>query len=846
MFDCFTDKAILVVMVAKEEAKRFGDKSLGQQHLLLGMVVQRSGVSGKVLSSIGLDLQKVRTKVVEMFGIKTRILWPWGQDNDYYIPFTNAGQSILDLATNEASEMGMSYVGTEHLLLALINDTVGIGRVILERLDVNLSHVKRKIMHVLAENTRTGDFDKKAWRRLRSQIPYILEFGVDLTERARKGAVDPVIGRVKQIDRVVTISGRCKKNNAVLLGEPGVGKTALAEGLAIRIINNDVPDVLLNKYIFSIDISLMVAGTKFRGEFEKRLEGVLSEAKDPRVILMLDEIHILIGAGSAEGSVDAANMVKPALSRGKLQVIGATTFEEYKKYIDRDAALERRFQSVEVSEPSVGQTYEILYGLREKYEQHHEVLISDEALRAASKLSSQFIADRFLPDKAIDIIDEACSRGRLLSVALPPVVKELETEIDGVLKEKSMAVRRKQFGVAEDCREREAKLRKRVRQYFEYYSRKQRREKGKEKIKPVITDEDIANLICAWTRIPVTKVTEDESQKLLVMEDTLDKSVIDQEMAVSVVCKAIRRSRMGIKDPNRPIANFLFVGPTGVGKTELAKVLAGYFFSSEDDMIRLDMSEYIERHSVSKIIGSPPGYNGYDEGGQLTEKIRRNPHSLILFDEVEKAHPWVWNLFLQLFDDGRLTDGKGRTVSFKQTLLILTSNLGSRVVSEFCDTGFIEWHKNCLWKYPGISKTEHLTSLVKEELKSTFSPELINRVDEIVVFNSLASYAVLEIVRLMVGKMAVQLFKALGIGVDVTYEGMKDLVRRGYDKAYGARPLRRMLTQDVEDPMTDWILSNEIEEGDNVMFHVSAEGEFYGAVITNPSYVPLYKRSGLY
>jgi ATP-dependent Clp protease ATP-binding subunit ClpC len=846
MFDCFTDKAILVVMVAKEEAKRFGDKSLGQQHLLLGMVVQRSGVSGKVLSSMGLDLQKVRAKVVEMFAIKARILWPWGQDNDYYIPFTNAGQSILDLATNEASEMGMSYVGTEHLLLALINDTVGIGRVILERLDVNLSHVKRKIMQVLAENTRTGDFDKKAWRRLRSQIPYILEFGVDLTERARKGAVDPVIGRVKQIDRVVTISGRCKKNNAVLLGEPGVGKTALAEGLAIRIINNDVPDVLLNKYIFSIDISLMVAGTKFRGEFEKRLEGVLSEAKDPRVILMLDEIHILIGAGSAEGSVDAANMVKPALSRGKLQVIGATTFEEYKKYIDRDAALERRFQSVEVSEPSVGQTYEILYGLREKYEQHHEVLISDEALRAASKLSSQFIADRFLPDKAIDIIDEACSRGRLLSVALPPVVKELETEIDGVLKEKSMAVRRKQFGVAEDCREREAKLRKRVRQYFEYYSRKQRREKGKEKIKPVITDEDIANLICAWTRIPVTKVTEDESQKLLVMEDTLDKSVIDQEMAVSVVCKAIRRSRMGIKDPNRPIANFLFVGPTGVGKTELAKVLAGYFFSSEDDMIRLDMSEYIERHSVSKIIGSPPGYNGYDEGGQLTEKIRRNPHSLILFDEVEKAHPWVWNLFLQLFDDGRLTDGKGRTVSFKQTLLILTSNLGSRVVSEFCDTGFIEWHKNCLWKYPGISKTEHLTSLVKEELKSTFSPELINRVDEIVVFNSLASYAVLEIVRLMVGKMAVQLFKALGIGVDVTYEGMKDLVRRGYDKAYGARPLRRMLTQDVEDPMTDWILSHEIEEGDNIMFHVSAEGEFYGAVITNPSYVPLYKRAGLY
>jgi ATP-dependent Clp protease ATP-binding subunit ClpC len=846
MFDCFTDKAILVVMVAKEEAKRFGDKSLGQQHLLLGMVVQRSGVSGKVLSSMGLDLQKVRTKVVEMFAIKTRILWPWGQDNDYYIPFTNAGQSILDLATNEASEMGMSYVGTEHLLLALINDTVGIGRVILERLDVNLSHVKRKIMHVLAENTRTGDFDKKAWRRLRSQIPYILEFGVDLTERARKGTVDPVIGRVKQIDRVVTISGRCKKNNAVLLGEPGVGKTALAEGLAIRIINNDVPDVLLNKYIFSIDISLMVAGTKFRGEFEKRLEGVLSEAKDPRVILMLDEIHILIGAGSAEGSVDAANMVKPALSRGKLQVIGATTFEEYKKYIDRDAALERRFQSVEVSEPSVGQTYEILYGLREKYEQHHEVLISDEALRAASKLSSQFIADRFLPDKAIDIIDEACSRGRLLSVALPPVVKELETEIDGILKEKSVAVLRKQFGMAENCREREAKLRKRVRQYFEYYSRKQRREKGKEKIKPVITDEDIANLICAWTRIPVTKVTEDESQKLLVMEDTLDKSVIDQEMAVSVVCKAIRRSRMGIKDPNRPIANFLFVGPTGVGKTELAKVLAGYFFSSEDDMIRLDMSEYIERHSVSKIIGSPPGYNGYDEGGQLTEKIRRNPHSLILFDEVEKAHPWVWNLFLQLFDDGRLTDGKGRTVSFKQTLLILTSNLGSRVVSEFCDTGFIEWHKNCLWKYPGISKTEHLTSLVKEELKSTFSPELINRVDEIVVFNSLASYAVLEIVRLMVGKMAVQLFKALGIGVDVTYEGMKDLVRRGYDKAYGARPLRRMLTQDVEDPMTDWILSNEIEEGDNVMFHVSAEGEFYGAVITNPSYVPLYKRAGLY
>ncbi|MFN4195170.1 MAG: ATP-dependent Clp protease ATP-binding subunit [Thermosynechococcus sp.] len=807
MFERFTEKAIKVIMLAQEEARRLGHNFVGTEQILLGLIGEGTGVAAKVLRSMGVNLKDARIEVEKIIGRGSGFV-------AVEIPFTPRAKRVLELSLEEARQLGHNYIGTEHLLLGLIREGEGVAARVLENLGVDLSKVRTQVIRMLGETAEVTAGASQG----RTKTPTLDEFGVNLTQMAIEGKLDPVVGRQKEIERVIQILGRRTKNNPVLIGEPGVGKTAIAEGLAQRIANKDVPDILEDKRVVTLDIGLLVAGTKYRGEFEERLKKIMDEIRQAgNVILVIDEVHTLIGAGAAEGAIDAANILKPALARGELQCIGATTLDEYRKHIERDAALERRFQPVMVGEPSVEETIEILYGLRERYEKHHKLKISDEALEAAAKLSDRYISDRYLPDKAIDLIDEAGSRVRLINSQLPPAAKELDRELRQVLKEKDDAVRAQNFDKAGELRDREMELKAQIRAIAQ--QKKAELASGEEET-PVVTEEDIAHIVASWTGVPVSKLTESESEKLLHMEETLHQRVIGQDEAVKAISRAIRRARVGLKNPNRPIASFIFSGPTGVGKTELTKALAAYFFGSEEAMVRLDMSEYMERHTVSKLIGSPPGYVGYNEGGQLTEAVRRRPYTVVLFDEIEKAHPDVFNLLLQILEDGRLTDSKGRTVDFKNTLLIMTSNIGSKVIEKGAGGLGFEFGT----EDAAESQYNRIRSLVNEELKQYFRPEFLNRLDEIIVFRQLTKDEVKQIADILLKEVFSRLTEK-GITLEVTERFKDRLIEEGYNPSYGARPLRRAIMRLLEDTLAEEMLSGRIREGDTALIDVDESGQ---------------------
>ncbi|MGB3403317.1 MAG: ATP-dependent Clp protease ATP-binding subunit [Microcoleaceae cyanobacterium] len=806
MFERFTEKAIKVIMLAQEEARRLGHNFVGTEQILLGLIGEGTGVAAKVLKSMGVNLKDARIEVEKIIGRGSGFV-------AVEIPFTPRAKRVLELSLEEARQLGHNYIGTEHLLLGLIREGEGVAARVLENLGVDLTKVRTQVIRMLGETAEVTAGGTNS----RTKTPTLDEFGSNLTQMAGEGKLDPVVGRQKEIERVIQILGRRTKNNPVLIGEPGVGKTAIAEGLAQRIAQNDVPDILEEKRVVTLDIGLLVAGTKYRGEFEERLKKIMDEIRSAgNVILVIDEVHTLIGAGAAEGAIDAANILKPALARGELQCIGATTLDEYRKHIERDAALERRFQPVMVGEPSVDETIEILFGLRERYEQHHKLKILDESLEAAAKLSDRYISDRFLPDKAIDLIDEAGSRVRLINSQLPPAAKELDKELRQVLKDKDEAVRSQDFDRAGELRDREMEIKSEIRAIAQ---NKKSETRTDEDDSPMVTEEDIAQIVASWTGIPVNKLTESESEKLLHMEDTLHQRLIGQDDAVKAVSRAIRRARVGLKNPNRPIASFIFSGPTGVGKTELTKALATYFFGSEEAMIRLDMSEFMERHTVSKLIGSPPGYVGYNEGGQLTEAVRRRPYTVVLFDEIEKAHPDVFNMLLQILEDGRLTDAKGRTVDFKNTLIIMTSNIGSKVIEKGGGGLGFEFEDDAT-----DAQYNRIRNLVNEELKQYFRPEFLNRLDEIIVFRQLNKEEVKEIAVIMLNEVFSRLGEK-GITLEITDRFNERLVEEGYNPSYGARPLRRAIMRLLEDSLAEEILSGRIKEGDIAVVDVDESGQ---------------------
>ncbi|KKI99164.1 ATP-dependent Clp protease ATP-binding subunit [Prochlorothrix hollandica] len=806
MFERFTEKAIKVIMLAQEEARRLGHNFVGTEQILLGLIGEGTGVAAKVLKSMGVNLKDARIEVEKIIGRGSGFV-------AVEIPFTPRAKRVLELSLEEARQLGHNYIGTEHLLLGLIREGEGVAARVLENLGVDLTKVRTQVIRMLGETAEVSTGGSSG----RTKTPTLDEFGSNLTQLATESKLDPVVGRQKEIERVIQILGRRTKNNPVLIGEPGVGKTAIAEGLAQRIAQNDIPDILEEKRVVTLDIGLLVAGTKYRGEFEERLKKIMDEIRSAgNVILVIDEVHTLIGAGAAEGAIDAANILKPALARGELQCIGATTLDEYRKHIERDAALERRFQPVMVGEPSIDETIEILHGLRERYEQHHKLKISDEALNAAAKLSDRYISDRYLPDKAIDLVDEAGSRVRLINCQRPPAARELDKELKQVLQEKDDAVRSQDFDRAGELRDKEMELKGQIRSIVQ----SKKTEGTTDDDSPVVTEEDIAQIVASWTGVPVSKLTESESVKLLNMEDTLHGRLIGQDEAVKAVSRAIRRARVGLKNPNRPIASFIFSGPTGVGKTELTKALASYFFGSEDSMVRLDMSEFMERHTVSKLIGSPPGYVGYNEGGQLTEAVRRRPYTVVLFDEIEKAHPDVFNMLLQILEDGRLTDAKGRTVDFKNTLIIMTSNIGSKVIEKGGGGLGFEFSG----EDAADSQYNRIRSLVNEELKQYFRPEFLNRLDEIIVFRQLNKGEVKSIADIMLREVFSRLTEK-EIYLEVTDRFRERLVEEGYNPSYGARPLRRAIMRLLEDSLAEEILSGRVKEGDTATVDVDEEGK---------------------
>ncbi len=805
MFERFTDTAIKVIRLAHEEARRFGHSFVGTEQILLGLIGEGNGVAAKVLKSLGVTLQQARAEVEKIIGRGVGFV-------GVEIPFTPRSKRVLDLSLEESRSFGRDYIGTEHLLLGLIRDGEGVAAKVLLNLGVDSKEIRTKVIQMLSETVVTLSDSS----RIPKKTLALDECGTNLSQLAAQGKLDPVVGRQKEVERMIQILGRRTKNNPVLIGEPGVGKTALAEGVAQRIVNNDVPDCLQGKQVFTLDMGSLLAGTKYRGEFEERLKKIIDEIRACKnVILVIDEIHTLVGAGAASGTLDAANILKPALARGELQCIGATTLDEYRKYIERDAALERRFQPVMVNEPSVEETIEILYGLRDRYEQHHKLEISDLALEAAAKLSDRYISDRFLPDKAIDLIDEAGSRVRILNSKVPLAAKSLNKELRQILKDKEDAIALQDFSKAGKMRDRELEIQTEIRALVQDNNSNS----SDAQCTPVVNEEDIAHIVASWTGIPVNKLTESESSKLLQMENTLHQRLIGQEEAVNAISRAIRRSRVGISNPKRPIASFIFSGPTGVGKTELAKSLAAYFFGSESAMIRLDMSEYMERHTISKLIGSPPGFVGYSEGGQLTEAVRRRPYTVVLFDEIEKAHPDVFNLLLQILEDGRLTDTKGRTVDFRNTLLIMTSNVGSKVIEKGGGGLGFEFSDN-----QADSHYRCIRSLVNEELKAYFRPEFLNRLDEIIVFRQLAKDEVKQISSILLGEVCSRLTEQ-GITLEVTEQFKDRLVEEGYDPSYGARPLRRAITRLLEDCLAEEILSGRVSQGDTVVVDVDHEGQ---------------------
>ena len=808
MFERFTEKAIKVIMLAQEEARRLGHNFVGTEQILLGLIGEGTGIAAQVLKSMNVNLKDARIEVEKIIGRGSGFV-------AVEIPFTPRAKRVLELSLEEARQLGHNYIGTEHLLMGLVREGEGVAARVLENLAVNVSSIRAEVIQMLGDNAEVNT-NGNSNTQARSKTPTLEEFGSNLTELAIEGVLDPVVGRQKEIERVIQILGRRTKNNPVLIGEPGVGKTAIAEGLAQRIANKDIPSILEDKLVITLDVGLLVAGTKYRGEFEERLKRIMDEIKSAsNVILVIDEVHTLIGAGAAEGAIDAANLLKPALARGELQCIGATTLEEYRKHIEKDAALERRFQPVLVGEPTVEETIEILFGLRDRYEKHHQLKMSDEALAAAAKYANQYISDRFLPDKAIDLIDEAGSRVRLLNSQLPPAARELDRELRTVLKTKNEAIRAQKYEKAEQYRTREIEIKAQISAIAQSKS-------SEPDIKiedPVVTEEDIAEIVAFWTGIPVTKLTKSESEKLMHMEETLHSRIIGQEEAVVAVSRAIRRARVGLKNPNRPIASFIFSGPTGVGKTELTKALASYFFGAQEAMVRLDMSEYMERHTVSKLIGSPPGYVGYSEGGYLTEAVRKRPYTVILFDEIEKAHPDIFNLLLQILEDGRLTDAKGRTIDFKNTLLIMTSNIGSKVIEKGGGSLGFELGESQI-----ESQYNRIRSLVNEELKQYFRPEFLNRLDEIIVFRQLSKEEVREIADIMLNEVFERI-RQQDIELSVTDRFKNRLVDEGYNPSYGARPLRRAVMRLLEDSLAEEVLAGKINSGDKAVVDVSDDGQ---------------------
>jgi ATP-dependent Clp protease ATP-binding subunit ClpC len=813
MFERFTEKAIKVVMLAQEESRRLGHNFVGTEQVLLGLIGEGAGVANKVLKSMGINLKDARIEVERIIGRGSGFV-------AVEIPFTPRAKRVLEMAIEEARDLGHSYIGTEHIMLALLEEEDGVATRVLENLGVDLSKVRTEILNQVGETVEVtmannGRGNNEVFD-MSGKTPTLEEYTTNLTNAATEGKLDPVVGRAKEIERVIQILARRRKNNPVLIGEPGVGKTAVAEGLAQKIVQRDIPDILEDKQVIVLDIGLLLAGTKYRGEFEERLKRIMEELQQGNnSILVMDELHTLVGAGAAEGAIDAANILKPALARGELQCIGATTIEEYRKYIEKDAALERRFQPVQVDEPSIEETVEILRGLRSRYERHHNLRITDGAVTAAAKLGAQFIADRFLPDKAIDLIDEAGSRVRLMNYRLPDTAIELDQELRDLLSEKDEAVRVQDFEKASEFRDREMELRAQITAII---NSERRKTKG-DKHKLVVNEEDVAAVVASWTGIPVNKVTKSESQKLLQMEEVLHARVIGQDKAVVAVSRAVRRARVGLRNPNRPIASFIFCGPTGVGKTELTKSLASYFFGAEDSMVRLDMSEFMERHTVAKLIGSPPGYVGYNEGGQLTEAVRRKPYTVVLFDEVEKAHPDVFNLLLQILEDGRLTDSKGRTIDFKNALLIMTSNIGSKVIEKGAGGG-IGFDTNTTSEEE--ANYTRISTLVNEELKNYFRPEFLNRLDEIIVFQQLNRNDVGQICDIMV-KELVERINEQGSRLEVTSRVKGLLVEEGYNPIYGARPLRRAVMRILEDNLAQHFLTENLKPGSTVVVDLDDE-----------------------
>lgn len=793
MFARFTERAQKVLVLAQEEAKRLNYTYVGTEHILLGLIQEGGGIAARVLQDMGVEFGKVRSEVEKMIGKGE--FFTFGE-----IGFTPRAKKVLELAFEEARRLGHNYIGTEHLLLGLIREGEGVAARVLAQIGVDFKSVQLRIVDMLGSSPQQGGGVKQKDKK--TNTPTLNEFGRDLTEMSTEGKLDPVVGRQKEIERVIQVLSRRTKNNPVLIGEPGVGKTAIAEGLAQRIISGNIPETLNGKRVVTLDMASLVAGTKFRGEFEDRLKKVIDEIRAAGdVILFIDELHTLIGAGAAEGAIDAANILKPALARGELQCIGATTLDEYRKHIERDPALERRFQPINVEEPTPEETIEILKGLRDRYEAHHTVQITDEAIVSAVKLSDRYITDRFMPDKAIDLIDEAASRVRLQAFTVPPDVKKIEVELEEIRKEKEAAISGQEYEKAAQLRDKEQKLK------LQLEDTKKGWEQEKGLSKRAVTEEDIAHIVSSWTGVPVNKLAEEESTRLLRMEEILHDRVIGQEEAVKAVSRAVRRARAGLKDPKRPIGSFIFLGPTGVGKTELARALAEALFGDEDALVRIDMSEYMEKHAVSRLVGAPPGYVGYDEGGQLTEAVRRKPYSVILLDEIEKAHPEVFNVLLQVLEDGRLTDAKGRTVDFRNTVIIMTSNVGANLIKKETTLGFKTATKDTSY--------DDMRDRVTGELKRTFRPEFLNRIDEIIVFHSLTEEHIKQIVELMIKEVA-QRMQENEIRITVT-EGAKNLLaKEGFDEMYGARPLRRAIQKMVEDQLSEEMLKGTLKKGQEV------------------------------
>ncbi|MGH2632358.1 MAG: ATP-dependent Clp protease ATP-binding subunit [Tepidiformaceae bacterium] len=799
-FDKFTERARRVLTLAQEEAHRFNHNYIGTEHILLGLVREGDGVAAKVLANLGVELNKVRSAVEFIIGRGDRTVL--GE-----IGLTPRAKKVIELAVDEARRLNHSYIGTEHLLLGLVREGEGIAAGVLESLGVNLERVRAETTRILSQSAPQAA-GAGAGARQQTRTPTVDQLGIDLTQAARNNQLDQVIGRSNELERVVQILSRRTKNNPVLIGEPGVGKTAIAELLAQRIVSGDVPDTLQGKRLLTLDIGSLVAGTKYRGEFEERLKKVIEEIKGAgNCILFVDELHMLVGAGAAEGAVDAANILKPSLARGELQCIGATTLDEYRKHIERDAALERRFQPIIVEQPSVEETVEILKGIRPRYEEHHKLKISDDALTSAAELSARYVIDRFLPDKAIDLIDEASSRVRIRRAATPPSLKEAMKGLESLRREKEQAIAAQQYEYAAELRDREVKLQEKISEMGEW-------EEGEEGIAtPVVTEEDISEVISMWTGIPVARIASEESARLLKMEESIKGRVIGQSEAIESVARAVRRARAGLKDPRRPIGVFLFCGPTGVGKTELARALAEFMFDSQDNMIKLDMSEFSEKHTVSRLVGAPPGYVGYDDGGQLTDTVRRKSYCLILLDEIEKAHPEVFNLLLQIFDEGRLADAKGRKVDFRNTIIIMTSNVGSDLIKRDSNIGFsvtAEEAKTTEDRY------QRMKDKVLGELKNVFKPEFLNRIDSTVVFRSLSRDDIRQIVDLELRKVEKQL-TAKAIGIEVTDSAKDWLGDKGYDQVFGARPLRRVIQDNIEDKLSEMLLDGSFGAGDRVL-----------------------------